>query len=165
VGVHSITFSYIHGNMKCDFLAHSWPTPLQAFILVTSLRLGLRHNVSFWKFQPMCLEEMWRRISWNMVDFHGLKEARSWKFQYSHWTWWQGPNKITKTSRTSQRYFTMFLFKVKVSDGLLYKFMDIMCIISTLVIYVLKCCPSCFTTFNCLGFKSIWKVVSCNWNP
>ncbi len=40
VGVHSFTLSYTPRNMKCDSRAHSWPTPLQAFALITSPRLS-----------------------------------------------------------------------------------------------------------------------------
>jgi hypothetical protein len=43
VEVQSLPLSHIPRSMKCDSRAHSWPAPLQAFTLVASLRLGLRH--------------------------------------------------------------------------------------------------------------------------
>jgi hypothetical protein len=53
VGAHLGAWGFIPslictlGNVKCDFQAHSWPAPLQALVLVTSPRLGLRHCMLF----------------------------------------------------------------------------------------------------------------------
>jgi len=43
VRVHSLTFSYTSGSMKCDSHAPSWFATLQASALVSNPRLGLRH--------------------------------------------------------------------------------------------------------------------------
>jgi hypothetical protein len=38
------SFFCIPESMKCDYEVHSWPTPLEAFALVASPRLGLRQE-------------------------------------------------------------------------------------------------------------------------